>query len=457
MAYMVGIVGGTCSGKTTLLSSIKKMSPADTVFLSLENYFVQNAEQHPINTNDWESPGYLLLDTLVADLQRLRLSSNAVVIAEGYLLLCTPALRELFDTKIYIDLPANEMIRRRLNRKGDKPWDQPTYIKESLAALHEKYVLSQRQYAEHLLDGRESRQALLAQALGLIHDDQQKGFGLKDLIYRNKPNLVSKLQRFRSAGPGSIHAIFDFDRTMTTGVNPGEDITTWHILDNHLAKDGRVRADALFKKYRQLEIKGFMTEEDAYEWWSQHLDLFVEYGTNISDIKQSFVQAAKLRSGIGDLAMLCKKLDIPIIILSAGVKEVIEVMNQHNGITSSHLIATRLRYSSDGRIVGWDRDTLVHAFNKLHWSRKELDLYRKDRPYTILVGDGLEDAKMAQGHDNVLRIRIYDPRKDEPDNISTFTNKSFDAGFDLVVGSDIVPLARLCRQILVKRANHIPA
>ena len=68
---------------------------------------------------------------------------------------------------------------------------------------------------------------------------------------------------------------------------------------------------------------------------------------------------AKLRPGVADLFKLYDRFNIPTIILSVGVKEVIEAMDQYSGISASQLVATKLLYTSDGTITGWD---------KKHWS-----------------------------------------------------------------------------------------
>ena len=104
---------------------------------------------------------------------RLKVKPCRVTLVElvdyrGDLLLCTAELRELFDLTIYIDLPTEEMVRRRLKRIGDKPWDSAEYITHKLPALHRTYVLPLRSFAQHVLDGRQTREELVSQTLRLI-------------------------------------------------------------------------------------------------------------------------------------------------------------------------------------------------------------------------------------------------------------------------------------------------
>ena len=86
----------------------------------------------------------------------------------------------------------------------------------------------------------------------------------------------------------------------------------------------------------------------------------------------------------------------------------------------------------------------------MNWSHKELAHYKVSRPFAVLIGDGLGDVDMAVGDNDVLRVRIHDPRGDEPDNLSAFCRKSFDAGFDMVVGQDIRPVLQLFENVLTK-------
>lgn len=92
-----------------------------------------------------------------------------------------------------------------------------------------------------------------------------------------------KVADFVAAGVASMHAVLDFDRTLTVKkLGSDDEVTTWHILREHLPKDGQVRYQDLFDTYRSRELAGTMTREDAIIWWSDILNLFVQYRVDLA-------------------------------------------------------------------------------------------------------------------------------------------------------------------------------
>ena len=269
------------------------------------------------------------------------------------------------------------------------------------------------------------------------------------LIPANHENLEAKITEFIGATAAGIHFVFDFDRTLTVR-NPEthEDVTTWHILREHLPEDGKKQYQDLFEKYRVLEIAGTMTEIDAADWWSSILDLFVKHKLNLPAVEQDFLERASIRPGTAELFQLCKDNDIPTVVLSAGIRDVIEMWDKTYGVSPSLTLSTALILDSSGTIIGWRKDTLVHVLNKSETGHPELESIRSSRPKAVVVGDSMNDADMAHGDKDVLRIRIYDPRPDEPIDIIKERQKTF-TKFDAVVESgSLEPLLKLAKLII---------
>jgi HAD superfamily phosphoserine phosphatase-like hydrolase len=238
----------------------------------------------------------------------------------------------------------------------------------------------------------------------------------EDLTVANYDKFHSKATLFASMGAESIHAVFDFDRTLTVKM-PGSqvDVTTWHILQEHLPQEGKLRYQELFEKYRALEISGSMTQEDAVEWWSGILHLFTENNIDLNAVEETFLECASIRPGTPELFALLESKGIPTIILSAGIRDVIEIWCRKYDVKPTLVISTALILDDVNRITGWREDTLVHVLSKSEANHSELTLIRNQRPNAILVGDSLDDASMASGGHNVFRCRIIDPRSDEVD------------------------------------------
>jgi hypothetical protein len=101
----------------------------------------------------------------------------------------------------------------------------------------------------------------------------------------------------------------------------------------------------------------------------------------------------------------------------------------------------------DNRIAGWEGDTLVHVLNKSKANHPELQAIRASRPKARVVGDSLYDAAMAHGQQDVIRVRILDPRSDEKDNTQEQqrTFEKFDA---LISSGTLDPLSELVTAII---------
>ena len=268
------------------------------------------------------------------------------------------------------------------------------------------------------------------------------------LIVADASALAAKVAGFAHAGAAGIHAVFDFDRTLTVK-KPGsqDEVTTWHILQAHLPEEGRLKYQKLFEKYRTLELSGDMTQQDAVDWWSAILDLFVEHRIDLAEVEEDFLDKASIRPGTLELFKLFADNNIPTIILSAGIREVIDIWCRKYNIKPSLVISTALVLDENNRIIGWGQDTLVHILNKSEATHAELLNIQSRRPKAFLVGDSLDDAAMASGKQDIIRTRILDPRADEIVSVSEEqkTLEKFDA---LIKSGSLQPLHELVEGII---------
>ena len=140
--YIIGIAGGTSSGKTTVSKAISdKVGIENITYLNYDNYYLDQShldikERGKIN---YDHPSSLDTDQLIKDLKNLikgeivripiydfithtRLSETKtvypkkVILVEGILTLTNIVLRALFSIKIFVDTEADERFIRRLTR-----------------------------------------------------------------------------------------------------------------------------------------------------------------------------------------------------------------------------------------------------------------------------------------------------------------------------------------------------
>lgn len=189
--FIVGIAGGSCSGKTTVAETLFKKHEHITSLIMFDDYFID-----PGNVNldkiDWESIERYDIKKLRNDLAQLRsgetvvyapnsresseagiqskiVESKPLIIAEGFLLFADPDVRNHLNLMIFLDIPEEEIVRRRLNRKiGDSPWDSEDYIYGGLLKGHRDYILPTKLFAHHVIDATKPEDTIVAQIDDLI-------------------------------------------------------------------------------------------------------------------------------------------------------------------------------------------------------------------------------------------------------------------------------------------------
>lgn len=166
---IIGIAGGTASGKSTLASKLKEefgtnvvVIPHDCYYKSLSNITLAEREQR-----NYDCPEAYETDLLIKDInllmsgksierpiysytERLRQSETVhvepapIIIVEGILVLENEELRELMDIKIFVDTDADIRLTRLIDRDIKERGLDINYIipkyKTTLKPMHEKYV-----------------------------------------------------------------------------------------------------------------------------------------------------------------------------------------------------------------------------------------------------------------------------------------------------------------------------
>lgn len=260
----------------------------------------------------------------------------------------------------------------------------------------------------------------------------KKSFSFEGFFFqeRKRKNILRKLKFFTGSERDKLHLLLDFDRTLTKSKNElGENVTTWEILRVHLPQEAQKEYQQFYKKYRRLETENKMAVSDAIIWWERILNLFQENELKWLDIAKDVEERMPIRLCTKELFKICEKKNIPTIIISAGIKDIIKLWCQRFEIDPTLILSTNLMFSSGGYMNGWDKDSLIHVLNKKEKGHKEVEKIKSKRPNSILIGDSLDDASMIEGEENVLRIAVYDPRKD--DKIKKV--KEFTERFNLVI------------------------
>lgn len=221
---------------------------------------------------------------------------------------------------------------------------------------------------------------------------------------------TNKLERLKITKENT-YIVMDFDKTITTG----ESLDSWSIAARLLGEDINKEMDILYKKYRPIELNyeiAYKEKEKAMiEWYESCMSLYTKYNLTKEKLINS-VQGEGLifREGIKELLEKAYKENIPIIILSAGIGNVIkEFLAQQNCYFDNiYIISNFIEFDENGKAKKFDNSIMIHTLNKSMRGKlpeKQLDKI-KGRKYKILVGDLKEDENMVDKEEWSTTLKI---------------------------------------------------
>ncbi len=178
---IIGLAGGTGSGKTTVANAILKKVGAERISVVPHDAYYRNLTQLPRAQRDivnFDHPDSLDTDLLIQHIRQLkagqpielpvydftihsrtadtrRIEPRPVIIVEGILIFAELPLRELFDVKIYVDTDADLRFIRRLQRdvaeRGRTPDSVVHQYLSTVRPMHLEFVEPSKRYADVII------------------------------------------------------------------------------------------------------------------------------------------------------------------------------------------------------------------------------------------------------------------------------------------------------------------
>ena len=173
---VIGIAGGTGSGKTTLMKNLIEAFQNDVTILSHDNYYKRHDEltyEERCGLN-YDEPAALETDLMAQHLELLRqgqaidcpvydftqhnrsdetirIEPRKVIIVEGILIFENQPLRDLMDIRIFVDTDADvrlcRRIKRDVNKRGRSLESVLTQYQQTVKPMHEMYVEPSKKHA----------------------------------------------------------------------------------------------------------------------------------------------------------------------------------------------------------------------------------------------------------------------------------------------------------------------
>ncbi|AVR45954.1 uridine kinase [Christiangramia fulva] len=178
---IIGIAGGTGSGKTTVVNQIiEELKNEEVDVISQDSYYNDTShlsfeDRKKINFDHPKSIDFELMATHLQELrsgrtiqqpvysfkehnrtgETIEIQPRKVVIVEGILILTHPEIRDLFDIKIYVHADSDERLIRRLKRdiaeRGRDLEEVLWRYQTTLKPMHQQFIEPTKEFADIII------------------------------------------------------------------------------------------------------------------------------------------------------------------------------------------------------------------------------------------------------------------------------------------------------------------
>ncbi len=177
---IVGIAGGSASGKTTIVNRIKEKFGNDIVVISHDSYYKAHNELSYEDRSrlNYDHPSSFDTDLLISDVKKLKNGEEVdipvydysihnrsdqyihvvpkpVILLEGILILENKELRDLMDVKVFVDTDADERLMRRIKRDTIERARSVSSVlqqySETVKPMHEQFIEPSKKYADLII------------------------------------------------------------------------------------------------------------------------------------------------------------------------------------------------------------------------------------------------------------------------------------------------------------------
>lgn len=177
---IVAIAGGSASGKSTIVKIIEESFKDDLIVIGHDNYYrahddIDFEERKLLN---YDHPKAFDTDLFYEDLKKLlagqeidvptydytihtrstetvKVKAKKIILIEGILVLYEKKIREITDTKVFVDADSDIRLKRRILRdtaeRGRSVESCLTQYIEQVKPMHEKYVEPSKKYADIII------------------------------------------------------------------------------------------------------------------------------------------------------------------------------------------------------------------------------------------------------------------------------------------------------------------
>ena len=181
---IIGIYGGTGSGKTTIVNMIAShFNSNDIEIISQDSYYKDNSDisyedRCKLNFDHPDAIDFNLLHEHIKNLRKgeiveqpiydfkihnrlkktIQIKPKKILILEGILIMCHAEIRSIFDLKIFINANSKTRMERRIKRDiAERGRSRDEVLKryiETLKPMHEKFIEPTKIYANYIIENQ---------------------------------------------------------------------------------------------------------------------------------------------------------------------------------------------------------------------------------------------------------------------------------------------------------------
>ncbi len=238
----------------------------------------------------------------------------------------------------------------------------------------------------------------------------------------------------------NLYIITDFDYTLTSK----DSNSSWSVLDSeNIIKKEDLKKSQKYKDYyskieKEERIK--LKEKHIKNWYISHLNIFINNKITEKQIKSLSMRknCMKFRKGAKKFLKYTHKEKVPVIIISAGIGDVIKNFLKANKclFDNVYIVSNIIKYKN-GVINGF-REKLIHSLNK-----NEIDIpvkikeIIKDKSNVIMLGDNISDILKIPEHKRSINI-VFSNKKEYQKYVDILydENESLDKIIDIIKNID---------------------
>ncbi|MBN1108973.1 MAG: uridine kinase [Bacteroidales bacterium] len=201
---IVGIAGGTGSGKTTVVTKLMEALPGGELQVMPQDSYYRDNSHIPLEERqkiNFDHPSSVEFDLLIRHLKQLRkglpvemplysyltcvrsketitVNPAKVVIVEGILVLADPGLREMLDIKVFVDADADDRLGRVIQRdiveRGRSVMKVLERYHDTVKPSHLQFIEPSKRYADIIIPGGGENQVGIEVLISIIEKHLRK-------------------------------------------------------------------------------------------------------------------------------------------------------------------------------------------------------------------------------------------------------------------------------------------